>query len=113
MPGIVVLTIIVILLVIIWLFLHDSRQKALDGTGSAQSRPSPARQPRPVKPQQVDSLEQVDVEALAGHVKELRRAVSEGLIGRDEAIASIVRHADGKVSDRLAAELLDREDPAE
>lgn len=107
MPGIIMFTMIVVIVVIVVLFLHDTRQHRQ----TPPSDPPPRRQPERVRPPQPPperpKPEDVDVDGLAEHVRELRRAIDEGLIGREEAVASIVRQAEGKVGEGAAQQLLD------
>lgn len=105
MPGIILFTLVVAVVVIAILYLHDTR-RAREARDDPPAAPPPT--PPPAAPAESgELLGSEDIEALASHVRELRRAVDEGLIGREEAVASIVRHADGRVGEGAAEQLLD------
>lgn len=107
MPSIVLFTVAVVAALVVLVLLRDAR----DARRPRTSEPAPpATAPGQAVPF-VPSAPSVDVEALAAHVRELRRAVDQGLIGRDEAIDSIVRQADGSVGEGAAERLLDGADP--
>jgi hypothetical protein len=79
-------------------------QRPVAATRSAPPRPRARHRPR-------KAARPVDERALADHVLKLREAVDEGLISVDEAVASVVRHTEGQLSDEAARRLL-REDGA-
>lgn len=103
MPAIILFTLAVAVIVIIMLYVHDTRRPRAKRDERAVTREPPA----PPSGNNGDLLASEDLESLASHVRELRRAVDNGLIGREEAIASIVRQADGRVGERAAGQLLD------
>lgn len=103
MPGIILFTLVVAIVVIVLLYVHDARRAHEQRDGRPVVRQAPAPAPR----ESGDTLGATDLEALADHVRELRRAVDNGLIGREEAIASVIRQAEGRISERAAEQLLD------
>lgn len=58
--------------------------------GRTRPKPKPKRQRKPLKA--------IDTKALSEHVEKLRSAVQSDLISEDEAIASIVRHAQDAIT---------------
>lgn len=113
MPAILTLTVIVVLVLVVALFIRDAKQaqqrhagagddaeQASDVVSHHEAPSLPEAPPMPDTPP-------VDTEGLAEHVRGLRHAVDKGLIGRDEAVGSIVRQAGGGIGDDAAAKLLD------
>lgn len=132
MPQIILLVTIVVVLVVVWLVIREALRAGTARGGSSAppaqpEPPEPSQQKRPPEdratgkqrpgrsrseapapsPEPTPDLGDPGVEELASHVKELRRAVDEDLISRDEAIASIVRYGQGQITDGVAARLLD------
>lgn len=109
MPGIVTLTLIVVVVALFLVFAAESqRAQGLPPSGSRR-RSEPRSFTAPDTAAEPD-LSDADLGILAEHVRGLRQAVARGLIGRDEAIASIVRQADGRIREQVAEQLLDRPD---
>lgn len=113
MPAVVLFIIVLLVAFLVLKSVRDARQSAAtrpdDGEPARPQRSSrgerrAARDPAPSAP--------IDQEALTAHVTKLRGAVSEGLISSDEAVASIVRHTEGGLSEEAARKLLDIDEAA-
>lgn len=113
MPFLVVLVIAIVVLLVAK-SLYDAHQLKAAQDDDAPSTPMAAPdRPRPARPRpRRRSLPQIDEEALAEHVAKLRSAVNAGLVTEEEAVASIVRHADGALSEDAARQLLADRDAA-
>ena len=116
MSFIVVLVVLVLVAMLIVLFMRDA-QRAQHGGASSSDSPLPQADPVPrhPAPKQAGPPEPaaVDTEELAAHVRELRRALDEGLLLRHEAVASIVRQSGGGIGDEAAERLLDSASPSD
>jgi hypothetical protein len=117
---------LLVLLVVAFLLVKsvlDAQQRARGGNGGAADRPGRARRwttgasspvpsapsrPR-ARPRTRKPLKPVDEAKLTEHVAKLREAVEQDLISLDEAVASVVRHTDGQLSDEAARRLLQPE----
>ena len=117
MPAILTLTLIVVVVLIIALFIRDAKQAQQRHAGTADSGtdvvshhdpPTPPRPPQRPEPPQPPP---VNAEEIADHVRGLRQAVDDGLIGHEEAVESIMRQAQGGIGEEAAAKLLDGEGP--
>lgn len=108
MAAIVTLVLILVIIAVAVVFVRDAKrvqaQRGQDGARPVEpSTPAPPPEPPPAPP--------VDAEAVLEHARELRRAVDDGLVAREEAVASIVRQAGGGIDEETAARLLDDETP--
>lgn len=117
MTAIFFLTMVIIVVAVVALFVHDAKKAKQGGasgsSGAVQEMPTPdLPAPAPSRPQGV-APPPVDTEELAGHVAELKTAVDNDLIGREEAIASIVRQSGGNIGEDSAARLLDDADASD
>lgn len=113
MPAILTLTVVVVLVLIVALFIRDAKQAQQRHAGTTDApradadvvshhdAPKLPEAPPPPGPFPIDT------EELAEHVRGLRDAVDSGLIGRDEAVGSIIRQAGGGIGPEAAAKLLD------
>lgn len=118
MPTILTVTVIIVLVLVVATFLRDAKQaqqRHADHTedpgsrGDVVSHHETPRPPDPEPPAATAEAAPVDTAELAKHVRGLRRAVDEGLIGHDEAVGSIVRQAGGGIGAEAAARLLAEE----
>lgn len=116
MPAAVLLIIVVLVAFLVLKSIRDARQ---DGAGphatdegEAAHAPRPSRSERAGGAPDTSPSAPIDEEALTAHVTKLREAVSQGLISGDEAVASVVRHTDGGLSEEAARKLLDIDEAA-
>jgi hypothetical protein len=112
MPTIVLLIIFIVVVIL----LAKSFQSAQASQGGRRQPSVPrirTRQPaKPRKPRPRRPAKPIDQAKLTEHVQKLRLAVDNDLISTEEAVASIVRHTEGQLSEDAAAQLLRSRDPA-
>jgi hypothetical protein len=108
MPAVVLLIVVVAVVLFLAKSVYDAQQLR-EQTGEAPTRVErrPPKTPRPRRPRVV-----VDEQKLAEHVAKLRKAVKAGLVTREEAAASIIRQAEGQLSEEAALQLLNAKDAA-
>jgi len=99
MPYLVLFVVIVAVAFLLYRTVQDVQTRAQgEGTLSAGYEP-PQQTARPKKPKrQRKPLKAIDTKALSQHVEKLRSAVQAELISEDEAVASIIRYADGALA---------------
>ncbi len=117
MPAILTLTVIVVLVLVVALFLRDAKQAQQRHAGTQQESGASdvvSHHEAPALPDAPPALDTpaIDSEELAEHVRGLRDAVDAGLIGREEAVDSIIRQSGGSIGTEAAAQLLDGADEA-
>jgi hypothetical protein len=114
MPAVVLFIIALLVAFLVLKSLRDARQ----GTPASSTDDGPTTGPQPTPrserqaPRQAHSSSPIDEEALTAHVTKLRQAVSQGLISGDEAVASVIRHTEGGLSEEAARKLLDIDEAA-
>jgi hypothetical protein len=108
MPTILLLIVLIIVVALLAKSFHDAQRQSTTPRPRTRSAPRP-RMPRPRPRRQAKPIDQAK---LAEHVKKLRSAVDADLISREEAVASIIRHTDGQLSEEAAAALLRSHDAA-
>jgi hypothetical protein len=101
----VVLLIVVVAVLLLAKSFYDAHRASAEQGGRPAPKP---RAPRPARarPTARRRPKPVDRAKLADHVKKLKDAVEGGLITTDEAVASIIRHSDGQLSEEAARKLL-------
>lgn len=115
MPAVVLLIIVLLVVFLVVKSVHDARGRAADGTGGDEDGKGATRSvwvQRRTSQKPASPAAEIDREALSAHVTKLREAVAHGLISSDEAVASVVRHTDGELSEESARRLLDNDDEA-
>ena len=117
MPAILTLTVIVVLVLVVALFVRDAKQAQQRHAGTQQEPGASdvvSHHEAPALPDTPAALDTsaIDSEGLAEHVRGLRDAVDAGLIGREEAVGSIIRQSGGGIGNEAAARLLDGDDEA-
>ena len=117
MPAILTLTLIVVLVLVVVLFVRDAKQAQQRHAGTQQESGASdvvSHHEAPALPDTPAALDAsaIDREGLAEHVRGLRDAVDAGLIGREEAVDSIIRQSGGGIGTEAAAQLLDVADEA-
>ncbi|QBI21736.1 hypothetical protein ER308_20695 [Egibacter rhizosphaerae] len=119
MQAILMLTIVLVIVLLVALFVYDAKRSRGGEQEPAEEEPDapprgsptpppapPAEDPSPA-PGRESARSPVDAEALATHVRKLRRAVDAELVSRDEAVESILRQSGDRLSPEAATRLLD------
>jgi hypothetical protein len=109
MPAVVLLIVVVAVVLFLAKSVYDAQQLR-EGQGSPRVERLERRTPRTPRPRRARVV--IDEQKLADHVAKLRKAVKAGLVTREEAAASIIRQADGQLSEEAALQLLNAKDAA-
>jgi hypothetical protein len=107
MPAVVLLIVVVAVVLFLAKSVYDAQQLREQTGETPRVERRPPKTPRVRRPRVV-----VDEQKLAEHVAKLRKAVKAGLVTREEAAASIIRQAEGQLSEEAALQLLNAKDAA-
>lgn len=114
MPAVVLFIIVLLVALLVLKSVRDARHNAEAPASDDGEAARPQRAARGQRHAAGDTAPSapIDQEALTAHVSKLREAVSQGLISSDEAVASVVRHTAGGLSEEAARKLLDIDEAA-